>query len=122
MRFLADENFPEPAVAALRQGGHDVLWIRTECPGISDDEVLRRAVAEHRILLTFDKDFGELAFKSRANAAPGIVLFRIRARSLHLAAAQIVVALESPVEWEGHFAVIESDRIRLLPLPNWTSE
>lgn len=43
MRFLADENFPLDAVEALRQQGHDIVWIRTESPGISDPEVLNRA-------------------------------------------------------------------------------
>ena len=52
MRFLADENFPLDAVEALRQKGQDVAWIRTESPGISDPEVLRRAQVEDCILLT----------------------------------------------------------------------
>jgi uncharacterized protein (DUF433 family) len=53
VRFLADEYFPGDAVAALRERGHDVMWIRTEAPGISDPEVLARAQAEDRLLLTF---------------------------------------------------------------------
>ncbi|WP_287661640.1 DUF5615 family PIN-like protein [Microcystis sp. M049S2] len=77
MRFLANENFPLDAVEALRQNGHDVLWIRVESPGISDREVLSRAQAENRILLTFDKDFGELAFRSRLPASVGIILFSL---------------------------------------------
>lgn len=61
MRFLADENFPAAAVAGLASAGHDVAWIRTAAPGAADGDVLARAVREERILLTFDKDFGELA-------------------------------------------------------------
>ena len=57
MNFLADENFPLDAVAALRQLGHDVVWIRTDSPGVIDEVVLARAIAENRVLLTFDKDF-----------------------------------------------------------------
>jgi len=45
MRFLANENFPLDAIEALRQNGHDVVWIRVESPGISDSEVLSRAQA-----------------------------------------------------------------------------
>jgi predicted nuclease of predicted toxin-antitoxin system len=56
MRFLANENFPRAAVEALRADGHDVSWIRTDAPGISDDAVLTRAHADGRVLLTFDKD------------------------------------------------------------------
>lgn len=36
MRLLANENFPKEAVEALQQRGHDVVWVRTHCPGISD--------------------------------------------------------------------------------------
>ncbi|MGA2147419.1 MAG: DUF5615 family PIN-like protein [Bryobacteraceae bacterium] len=36
MRLLADENFPKPIVEALRSGGHDVLWARTDCAGWKD--------------------------------------------------------------------------------------
>src|SRR5882724_2778939 len=58
MRFLADENFPGDAVTALRTLGHDVLWIRTDAPGITDEEVLARGLEDGRVLLTFEKDFG----------------------------------------------------------------
>jgi len=42
MRFLADENFPGDAVTSLRTSGQDVLWIRTDAPGITDQDVLAR--------------------------------------------------------------------------------
>jgi predicted nuclease of predicted toxin-antitoxin system len=61
MRFLADENFPGDAVTALRTSGQDVLWIRTDAPAITYQDVLSRSVEDARVLLTFDKDFGELA-------------------------------------------------------------
>ena len=73
MHILADENFPGDAVTALREHGHDVLWVRTETPGISDREVLARAQAEDRVVITFDKDFGELAIV-RGMAHCGILL------------------------------------------------
>src|SRR5690242_12920851 len=76
MRLLANENFPRAAVEALRADGHDVAWIRTDAPGISDDAVLDLARGEGRVLLTFDKDFGELVLKRGARASHGIILFR----------------------------------------------
>ena len=76
MRFLANENFPLDAVEALRQNGHDVAWIRIDSPGISDPQVLSRAQSENRILLTFDKDFGELAFRSQLPAIRAIAVVR----------------------------------------------
>jgi predicted nuclease of predicted toxin-antitoxin system len=117
MRILADENFPGAAVAALRQRGHDVLWVRTEAPGISDREVLARAQAEDRIVITFDKDFGELAFLFGLPATSGVILFRLRARSPASVTRQAAAALDSQTGWAGHFSVIEEDRVRMTPLP-----
>jgi hypothetical protein len=55
MRILANENFPGDAVMALRARGHDVAWVRTDAPGSDDAEVLARALAEDRTVVTFDK-------------------------------------------------------------------
>jgi predicted nuclease of predicted toxin-antitoxin system len=122
MRILADENFPSDAVTALRTQGHDVSWVRSDEPGISDPQVLARAQAEDRILVTFDKDFGELAFRSGLAASSGIVLFRISVPSSSHIARVAVAALESRTDWAGHFAVVEDDRIRMTPLPKGRSE
>jgi predicted nuclease of predicted toxin-antitoxin system len=54
MRFLANENFPEDAIAALDAAGHDVVSVRVGAPGASDEDVLAWAVREQRVLLTFD--------------------------------------------------------------------
>ena len=117
MRILANENFPGDAVVALRDRGHDVAWVRSDAPGSSDVEVLARGQAENRILVTFDKDFGELAFRSRLPASSGVLLFRISAPSSSHIVRVAVAALESRTDWAGHFAVIEDDRIRMTPLP-----
>jgi predicted nuclease of predicted toxin-antitoxin system len=117
MRILADENFPADAVSALRDHGHDVAWIRTDSPGISDAEVLDSAQREGRILITFDKDFGELAFHLKLPALNGIILFRISASSSKQVAQAAVAAIESRADWSGYFAVVEDNRIRMTPLP-----
>ena len=121
MRILADENFPRDAVTALRARGHDIVWVRSDAPGSSDPQILARAQAEDRILVTFDKDFGELAFRSGLPASSGIVLFRISVPSSLYVARVAVAALESRTDWAGHFAVVEDDRIRMTPLPEGQS-
>ena len=113
MRFLANENIPYDAILALRDKGHDVLWIRAEAPGSNDADVLKRAIAEERILVTFDKDFGDLAFRSRLPAQCGIILLRIPERSPAYIAKIITTAIESRTDWEGHFSVIEEQRMRM---------
>ncbi len=117
MRILANENFPADAVTALREAGHDVIWIRTEAPGSSDQAVLRRAQSEERILVTFDKDFGELAFRAGLPASAGIILFRISAPSSTHVARLAVTVIGSRSDWSGHFSVIEDRRVRMTPLP-----
>ncbi len=117
MHILADENFPGDAVAALRERGHDVLWVRTEAPGISDREVLARAQTEDRVVITFDKDFGELAFRFGLPATSGVILFRLTAQSPASVARIASAVLEMRTDWAGHFSVIEEDRVRMTPLP-----
>ena len=116
MRLLADENVPGAAIGALRTRGHDVLWVREEAPGSDDPTVLARAVSEGRVLLTLDKDFGELAFGAGLPAECGVVLCRIPPEDPDTLARAIVVALESRSDWPGQFAVVAADRIRVRPL------
>ena len=116
MRFLANENFPGAAVTAIRLRGHDVVWIREDDPGINDFEVLARATAEERILITFDKDFGELVFRLGLNAPSGVILFRIPPRSASVIAQTVVDVLESRSNWVGHFSVVRENRVRMTPL------
>src|SRR5437588_10436909 len=118
MRLLANENFPAEAVEVLCSLGHDVAWVRTDAPGSSDRQVLDRAIAEDRLLITFDKDFGELAFRAGLPASCGVVLFRMRLQSPGQVAQRAAVALESRTDWPGHFAVVLDDRIRMTLLPS----
>jgi predicted nuclease of predicted toxin-antitoxin system len=78
MHLLVDENIPGEAVASLKANGHDVVWIRDAAPGSTDDDVFALAMNETRILLTFGKDFGELAWRRRQAGICGVILFRLR--------------------------------------------
>jgi len=116
MRILADENFPALSVQELEKLGHDVLWVRTVMPGAGDDAILVRAQTEERLLVTLDKDFGELAFGRQLPADCGVVLFRIKMTNAKAAAAKMAKVLNSRSDWIGNFAVVEDDRIRMRPL------
>ncbi len=70
MRFLANENVASATVDALRAGGADVVWVKESMRGASDEEILERGRREERVLVTFDKDFGELAFRAGLPAFP----------------------------------------------------
>jgi predicted nuclease of predicted toxin-antitoxin system len=77
MRILANENVPGEAVEALRSRGHDVMWVRTAAPGIEDRRVVHLAETEERVIVTFDKDFGKLAFQAKLPLYCGVILLRI---------------------------------------------
>lgn len=115
MRFLADENFPGAAVESLGKMGHDVKWVRLIAPGIGDNDVLTLAAKEGRVLLTFDKDFGEEAKTAKLPSSCGVVLFRLpmpRAPD----AARLADLVGSRSDWAGHFSVVEPGRIRMRAL------
>jgi predicted nuclease of predicted toxin-antitoxin system len=115
MRLLANENVPGPLVRALVDAGCDVSWIRTASPGASDREVLALAIQEERILLTFDKDFGEIARAARLPAKCGVILLRVPMpppREI----ARLAVLILSGNDWAGRFSVVEPGRIRSRPL------
>jgi hypothetical protein len=113
MRCLADENFPRVAVAALEAAGNDVVWVQTAMPGASDADVLRAAGRERRVLLTFDKDFGELAALSGVAPGCGVVLFRMPAPRSDPAARRLVIRIAARDDWAGHFSVVEPNRVRM---------
>jgi predicted nuclease of predicted toxin-antitoxin system len=117
MRLCANENLALETVARLREEGHDVLWIREVAPGSPDDQVLTRASSESRILVTFDKDFGELVFHRGAKASHGIILFRISQPSAAETASRIAAILRGRDDWEGHYSVVDDRTVRMRKLP-----
>jgi predicted nuclease of predicted toxin-antitoxin system len=116
MRFLANENFPGAAVTALKVAGHDVVWVRLAAPGATDQDVLAWAAREERILLTFDKDFGELARGSTLPSACGVVLLRMPMPKPADVGQRLAGLVTARDDWAGHFSVIEPGRIRMRPL------
>ena len=116
MRFLADENFPRPALEALRKAGWEIFSIAEDCPGISDEEVAALCVSQQSILLTFDKDFGELIFRRGLPAGSGVVLFRLTPESPEEAANVALALVEFQPHLEGLFCVVTRDRVRVRPM------
>jgi predicted nuclease of predicted toxin-antitoxin system len=76
VRWLADECVAAPLVTTLRSLGQDVLYVAEAAAGLDDADVIALALHERRILLTEDKDFGDLVFR-RERRVPGVVLMRV---------------------------------------------
>ena len=81
MRFLANENIPVPSVRRLRAAGHDVTAVIEDSPGADDRTVLARAVQEGRVIITFDRDYGELIYRPMLPPPRGIVYRRFEPAS-----------------------------------------
>ncbi len=113
MRILADESVEGEIVARLRSEGHDVAYVPETSAGIRDDEVLARANAEGRILLTEDKDFCDLAFYYGSRSS-GIVLLRAHGADVEAKAHLVAEVLETHEDEltkdPPHFVVLRWDR------------
>ena len=117
MRGLADENVPRGSVLALRAAGHDIVFVAETKPGASDGEVLEMAVAESRILLTFDRDFGRLVYRMGLEGPRGVILFRLVPATPEEPSELLVELLRRPeLEFEGQFTVIDRERVRQRPM------
>ena len=113
MNFLADENIKPPIADRLRQDGH-VVWCVVEMdPGISDDMVLDLANREGALLLTADKDFGELVFRL-GRVASGVILVRLPGLPNSSKATIISEAIaQHSDELLGAFTVITPTNVRI---------
>ena len=113
MRFLADEGCDFSIVRAIRAAGHDVVAIREFAPGVPDEHVIRLAVADQRILLTEDRDFGRLVFAS-AMDSPGVVYLRFAFQARQAMIATILSLVDAhAAKLPRSFVVVQPGRIRM---------
>lgn len=116
MRFLADANVGRAVVAMIRSLGHDCRDGTTLPARMADAEVLQLAATEGRILVTSDKDFGELVFRLGV-VTPGVVLIRIQART-EAERAEILLRWWPRIEGRlpGSFVTVGERSVRVRPL------
>jgi predicted nuclease of predicted toxin-antitoxin system len=113
MNVLADECVAGEVVARLRADGHSVEVAGGDTAGAADENVLARAAGAGRVLLTADKDFGELVYRLR-RAHAGVVLLRLSGVSAG-ERAELVSAVfrDRATELHGSFTVIDRDAVRV---------
>jgi len=117
MRFLANENFPLASVRRLRRAGHDAVAIMESSPGARDSDVLDKASAEERTILTFDRDYGELIFRHSSAKKPAVIYFRFIPGSPEEPAEQLLrLLMIGDIALSGMFTVVERDRMRQRPV------
>ena len=117
MRILANVNVPRVTVEALRVAGHDVEWALERMATDADFKILAAAQHDSRLVLTNDKDFGELAVRAGLPASCGVILLRLKGLSPDEVVARTMEAIASRSDWAGNFAVVSAHRIRMRQLP-----
>ncbi len=115
MKFMVDESAGTAVAEYLRGVGHDVLPVSEAMPQAEDQHILARAMSEGRILVTNDKDFGELVFRS-GQAHHGVLLLRLHDES----PANRVRVIKAIVEQfagrlAGCFTVATESSVRIRP-------
>ena len=118
MYFLADESCDFAVVRALRNLGYDVTAVSEFAAGSTDEMVLQLAVNQNRILITEDKDFGQLVYAgARDISGSGVILIRFlqKDRPLLVNAMQILVA-ENSTKLAGSFVVLRPNKMRIARL------
>ena len=118
MQFLANENVPIASIHRLRAASYDVASIIEDSPGAKDESVLARAHTEQRIILTFDRDYGELIYRRRLPTPPGVTYFRFAPTTPEEPAERFIELLEvGHITLEGQFTVLGRSWVRQHPLP-----
>ncbi len=115
MKLLLDENLPFAVESALQSAGFDIRKVSEETPRAVDDAVLAGAERSSQIVVTSDKDFGELVYR-RQHAFHGVVLIRCHPISDHIDWI-IQVLSEHQVELAGAFVVIAPHKVRIRRRP-----
>jgi predicted nuclease of predicted toxin-antitoxin system len=113
VRFLADEGVDRQIVERLRLDGYEVAYIAEMSPGITDEVVLTESRVSASVLITADKDFGELVFRRR-QASTGVLLIRLFGLTPDMKARMVSAAIqEHGQELAGAFAVLSPGNIRI---------
>ena len=113
MKFLAGESCAGPVILALGEAGHDVVAIAGVAKAATDEQVLERALNEKRVLITEDRDFGELVY-ARGRSSAGVILVRFHNRARRAKPATVVEAVAKlGSRLRDAFTVVEAGRVRI---------
>jgi predicted nuclease of predicted toxin-antitoxin system len=119
VNILADESVDAPVITRLRQDGHVVEEVGDLYQGMHDVDVLALAVRQHQLLLTADRDFGDMIVRDLSKApAEGVVLYRLKHIPIGQKVRIVADALaQHAAQLSGAFTVIQQTRVRHRPIP-----
>lgn len=113
MKFLADESVDFRLIHALRHDGIEIMSIHESAPSISDDEVLKKSREGNYVLITEDKDFGELAFRLKKTHS-GVLLIRLSGVPIEIKIKSLLLVInQHGKNIEKRFAVLSQNKLRI---------
>ncbi len=115
--FLADENIPLSVIKQLRKEGYKIISVTEEFKRSSDKQILELSSRNKWIIITFDKDFGEMIYNQNYGKPFGIVLLRVTPKSPDYI-LQILKWLlkQTDISFEGNFVVVSKDKVRTIKI------
>ena len=115
--LLMNENIPDASFLWLLEQGYDVKAISNEMPGAKDEVVLAFAQKERRIIVTFDRDYGELIYHRNLPVPAGLIYLRlIPATPNETGYIVHELLIRQDLHCENIFTVVGRDHIRQRPL------
>jgi predicted nuclease of predicted toxin-antitoxin system len=113
VRFLVDACTDARLVAHLRLLGHDVTRVGQDYPGdLEDTAILDIARNERRVLITDDRDFGELVFRSR-HSHFGVIYLRLPTVDISMRCARLDAVIAAYADRLDNFLVVDLTEIRV---------
>ena len=111
--FIADEHIPRPSILLLRDAGYRVISIREEYPSVDDEVILELAESEGLVIITNDRDFGELIFKNQFPFSAGIIYCRlVRFRPAEIGELILMHITEVGSSFSGKLTVLSRENLR----------
>ena len=111
-KLLADENIPKETVNLLKEQGVDVISVQDFSSGLSDRDILELTNVKGRIILPFDKDFGQIIFKEKYKSQ-GLILLRFVPESPQQISKRIRQLLATKIRIEKNVVVIKEDSVKV---------
>lgn len=112
MKLLANENIPYESIFYLRDKGYDVLSVGMDFSGTKDSDIMKIAIDEERIILTFDRDYGELIFRLHYKPTKGVVYMRLSEYNPGEPGMIIDELLQSNIDLNQALTVIDHGGVR----------
>lgn len=113
LKFLADESLEYSIVLWFRELSYDVISVAEDFPSVKDEKILKKAIQEDRIIITNDKDFGNLVFLNKLSHK-GVILLRFRTEKVKTKIKFIKSFLKNySNKITNKFTVIDESKIRI---------